>query len=113
MLDDELLVNVACRRNRRFHPRALNTCPFSLPGGVILSVHGDGFPLADAGVPAGLMTAGLAVVGLGYGEPTLVGGGVRPYAYLSGVAVGAMSLCPTTPHDNRRHRCPPKRTSIA
>ena len=40
----------------------------------------------------GLLFGGLAVCIFGYAKPTLIGGGVRPYAYLSVMAVGAMLM---------------------
>jgi hypothetical protein len=36
------------------------------------------------------MVIGVGVIGIGYAEPTLVGQGARPYAYVSVMAVGAM-----------------------
>ena len=39
-----------------------------------------------------LLLGGLAVCILGYTEPTLIGGGSRPYAYLSVMAVGAIFI---------------------
>ena len=41
---------------------------------------------------AGLMLIGLAVGIVGYAERSLVGGGARPYAYVSVLAVGAMMV---------------------
>jgi hypothetical protein len=37
-----------------------------------------------------LTLGGIGVSVIGYTQPTIVGGGARPYAYLSVVAVGAM-----------------------
>jgi hypothetical protein len=38
----------------------------------------------------GLMLAGLGIGALGYTTPGLIGGGSRPYAYLSVMAFGGM-----------------------
>jgi hypothetical protein len=37
-----------------------------------------------------LVAAGIGAIVIGYVEPSLVGRGARPYAYLSVMAVGAM-----------------------
>jgi hypothetical protein len=37
-----------------------------------------------------LMLGGIGVMAIGYTEPTLIGHGARPYAYLSVMAIGAM-----------------------
>jgi hypothetical protein len=37
-----------------------------------------------------LILVGVAVATIGYAEPTLIGQGARPYAYISVMAVGAM-----------------------
>jgi hypothetical protein len=37
-----------------------------------------------------LMLGGIGVMVIGYTDPTLIGRGARPYAYLSVIAIGAM-----------------------
>jgi hypothetical protein len=38
------------------------------------------------------MFGGIGVVAMGYAEPTIIGGGTRPYAYVSVMAVGAILI---------------------
>jgi hypothetical protein len=37
-----------------------------------------------------LALIGIGLIAIGYIEPTIIGGGARPYAYISVMAVGAM-----------------------
>jgi hypothetical protein len=46
--------------------------------------------MARAWLVLALMVGGIAVMVIGYIESTLIGGGARPYAYLSVMAIGAM-----------------------
>ncbi len=39
-----------------------------------------------------LIVAGIGVMAIGYIEPTIIGRGARPYAYVSVMAVGAMLI---------------------
>jgi hypothetical protein len=47
--------------------------------------------VAKSLLPSVLIVGGLSLGAIGYFTPTFVGGGARPYAYISVMAIGAMA----------------------